>query len=417
MLSPYNIGILSFPMSLDSQDLRRQFPFLHQDPTPIYLDSAASAQKPQAVIDAIEHAYISSANVHRGLHAFAEISTTNYEAARDTVRSFTNAAHSDEIIFTRNSTEGINLVARSFGSSLKKGDRIILSLLEHHSNIVPWLQLKEERGIEIEWIDIDGEGHLRMDEYAEAISSGNVKLVSISGQSNVLGIRTPLKEIISMAHKAGARVLVDGAQLIAHTLVDVQDLDCDFFVFSGHKLYGPTGIGVLYGKRELLRSMPPFLGGGMMIREVTTEMFTPADPPQKFEAGTPPVSEAIGLRAAIEWLQTMPIQDREAHEHQLITHAHRELQKIEGLHILGPQNPAERSGVISFTIDGTHAHDLTDILGQKGFALRAGHHCTQPLHDHLGIVASTRLSVALYNTTEEIDALIPEIKNVKRKLL
>lgn len=383
----------------------------------MYLDSAATAQKPQAVIDAIQTAYGSSANVHRGLHTFAERSTEQYEAARHVVQTFINAAHTDEVIFTSNTTFGTNLVARSFGSTLKKGDRIVLTLLEHHSNIIPWLQLQEEKGIDIEWIDIDDQGHLRMDEYTEALESGNVRLVSVSGQSNVLGTRASLKEMISMAHAAGARVLVDGAQLIAHTAVDVQDLDCDFFVFSGHKLYGPTGIGVLYGKRELLRSMPPFLGGGMMIKEVTTDGFTPADPPQKFEAGTPPVAEAIGLRAAVEWLQTMPMTDREVHEHALIVHAQSELQKIDGLHILGPTDSAQRSGVISFTIDGIHAHDLTDLLGQKGFALRAGHHCTQPLHDRLGVVASARLSVALYNTTNEIDALVPDILAAKNILI
>lgn len=404
---------------LDSSAIRRQFPFL--DGNTIYLDSAATAQKPQAVLDALQDFYRSTANVHRGVHAMTEKATQAYEEARDTVRVFINAKHSDEIIFTRNTTEAINLVARSWGETfLKKGDIVVLSILEHHSNIIPWLQLKEKIGIEVRWIDIDDDGSLKLNELDELLATNKVKLVSMTGQSNVLGVRPPLDEVITKAHAVNALVMIDAAQLIAHAPVDVQDLDADFLAFSGHKLYGPAGIGVLYAKRDLLKSMPPFLGGGMMIRSVTKDGFTTADAPQKFEAGTMPAGEAVALKAAIDWLAQFSWEDRIAHEQSLMKHAIEQLQKIEGLHTLPNSQLSiinyQLSGCLSFTIANIHPHDLTDILGQKGFALRAGHHCTQPLHQRLGINASARISFGIYNTIDEIDALIMAIKEAHKIL-
>ena len=349
-----------------------------------------------------------NANVHRGMHVLAERATVAYEGAREVVRTFINAAHPEEIIFTKSCTESINLVAKSWGrNNLHKDDVVLLSILEHHSNIVPWLQLKEEIGIKVKWVDIDDRGQFRLDHFIDIMDDGGVCLVAITAQSNVLGTRPPLKDIITKAHEHGAVVLVDAAQSISHGATDVRALDCDFLAFSGHKLYGPDGVGVLYGKRELLQAMPPFLGGGMMIKEVRSDAFTSADLPQKFEAGTPPISEAVGLGAAIEWLGQFSWKDIEAHEQALIAAAIIELRKVNGLQILGHPVGAQNfapvhSGCIGFTIDGIHPHDLTDILGKKGICLRAGHHCTQPLHRALGITASTRLSVGIYNTLEEI---------------
>lgn len=397
--------------------LRRQFPYLQSltrgGKTPVYLDSAATTQKPQAVIDAVSAFYSDGVgNVHRGMHELSERSTLLYEEARTTVARFINARHKEEIIFTRNATESINLVANAYGKMLKKGDAVVLSILEHHSNIVPWLQLKAERGIEILWIDCDDEGKLKMDQLEKHFATKKVKLLSITGQSNVLGIRPHLREMTVMAHAAGAKVLVDAAQLVAHSAVDVQDLDCDYLAFSGHKLFGPTGIGVLYGKKNLLEQMPPFLGGGMMIRDVTTESFTPGDLPMKFEAGTPPAAEASGLKAAIDWLNGFDRAELEAHEANLIAHARGLLTTIPGLRIIGPKSAQEAFGCVSFIIDGVHPHDLTHLLGERGIALRAGHHCTQPLHHRLGLNATTRLSVAPYNTLEEIDLACSAITEV-----
>ncbi|ALM10263.1 MAG TPA: cysteine desulfurase [Candidatus Peribacter riflensis] len=409
--------MLHLCMSFDSATIRRQFPFLQQGERTIYLDSAASAQKPEAVLRAMDVcAQTRYTNVHRAMYPLAERATEDYEAARETVRRFINAQHSDEIIFTKGTTEALNLVAKSWGHSLKKGDVIALSLLEHHSNIVPWHQLSEERGTALAWVDIDEEGHLHMEDFERILQEGNVRLVSVTGQSNVLGVRPPLAEIIAKAHAAGALVCIDAAQLVGHHAIDVQVLDCDFLAFSGHKPYGPTGIGVLYAKRDLLRAMPPFLGGGHMIRSVKRDGFTPADAPQKFEAGTPPIIEAAGLKAALEWLAGIGWKEIEEHESKLIAVACETLQAIPGMRLLGPKNPAELSGCLSFILGGVHPHDLTTVLGKDGFCLRAGHHCTQPLHERLGITASTRLSVGIYNTEEEIRSLKPAILNTIRML-
>ena len=417
-------------MPLDISSIRRQFPILAEringHPL-VYLDSAATAQKPQCVLDAISHFYTNdNGNAYRGMHPLAERATEVLENTRRRVAHFIGAEHDEEIIFVRNATEGINLVAKSWGRQfLQKGDRVVLTILEHHSNIVPWLQLKEERGIEIDWIDIDDKGELQLDQLDSTLHTGKVKLVAITAQSNVLGIRPPLTKIIERAHAAGALVLVDAAQAIAHGPTNVHTLACDFLVFSGHKLYGPTGIGILYGKRSLLEQMPPFLGGGQMIREVHQGRFTPADIPMKFEAGTMPLAEAAGLHAAIDWISQYPWEEIHAHENDLLSLASEELSGVKGLQILGAfanqrlktkNQKLPVSGCISFAIDSVHPHDLTDILGQQGICLRAGHHCAQPLHERLGIAASTRLSVGIYTTEEEIRALRPAIEEAMKIL-
>lgn len=401
-------------MAYDVSSIRRQFPILGKKVgknTLCYLDSAATSQKPQCVIDAVMDFYTTkNANVNRGVHALSEEATIAHDAARETVRAFLGAKHAHEIIFTKNATEAINLVARSFGDTLKSGDRIALSILEHHSNIVPWMQLSDSEGIGLDWLPMTDDGYIDMSATEIILKKGKTKLVAVSGLSNVLGTLQPLKKIIDMAHKNGAVVLIDASQLAAHEAIDVQKLDCDFLAFSGHKTYGPTGIGALYAKAELLKKMPPFLGGGDMIQTVTTHGFTPAELPRKFEAGTVAAADAAGLSAALNWMTELDMKAMQKHEASLITHALTALQKIEGLRILGTTDPKKRIGCISFVIHGIHPHDLTDIMGKQGVCLRAGHHCTQPLHTLLGIPASTRLSVAAYNTKEEIDTSIKALQ-------
>lgn len=406
------------PMPFDAQALRRQFSILRQtisNSPLIYLDNAATTQKPQCVPDTMDEFYkTSNANINRGVHKLGERATVAYDNARKTVQQFINAKHAHEIIFTRNTTEAINLVARTFGDALKKGDAIALSLAEHHSNIVPWLQLKDRKDVMIEWIGLNADGSMDIGSLRKILKKGKVKLVPITGLSNVLGSLTDLPSIIPLTHEYDAKILIDAAQLAPHAMMDVQKLDCDFLAFSGHKVYGPTGIGMLYGKQKVLDSMPPFLGGGDMIQTVEKDGFTVAELPRKFEAGTPAIAEAVGLAAALEWLMNL---DRTAvmkHEQSLLKHALERLQKIPGIKLLG--NLTNYSACISFTVDGIHPHDLTDILGQQGICLRAGHHCTQPLHKHLGINASTRLSVALYNTMEEIDRCVDAIEKTGKML-
>lgn len=408
-------------MPLDITSIRAQFPILSRSfdgNALVYLDNAATSQKPTVVLDAMQTFYkTSNANINRGVHILAEQATIAYDDARKEVQTFINAKNAHEIIFTRNTTEAINLVAKTWGSAnLKAGDFIALSLMEHHSNIVPWQELKQENGADLLWINVDSEGNLDLTTLTKALTSGSVKLLTISGLSNVLGVHTPLQKLITLAHKHGALVLVDAAQLAAHDVIDVQALDCDFLAFSGHKVYGPMGIGILYAKAELLEAMPPFLGGGDMIGEVTTEGFTVAELPRKFEAGTPSVADTIGLAAALKWLSSF---DRTAileHESQLLTHAADRLSKFSGIHLLGPSDPAKRASCISFTLDGIHPHDLTEVLGRQGICLRAGHHCTQPLHKHLDLIATSRLSVAAYNTMEEIDRCIEAMEKAQKKL-
>jgi cysteine desulfurase/selenocysteine lyase len=394
---------------LDLRAIRRQFPVLAKEldgQELAYLDDAATTQKPKAVLDALRKFYeTQNGNPHRGMHPFAERATLAYEAARQTVRRLLGANRPEEIVFTRGTTEGINLVARTFGETLGKGDIVAVSVLEHHSNIVPWLQLKDRKGIDVRWIGMDDSGHLQMESLDEILETGRVKLVAVTGQSNVLGVRPPLDEIIPRAHEAGAKVLVDAAQLAPHAPIDVQKLDCDFLAVSGHKLYGPMGIGALYGKQELLEAMPPFLGGGMMIEEVREDLFTSASIPGKFEAGTQPVADAVGFAAAIQWMEQFSWADRQAHERTLTEALLEALGSVPDLRILGPGNPDEISGCVSFTLDGVHPHDLTEVLGRQGICLRAGHHCAQPLHRRLGVPASTRVSVGIENTVEEIERL------------
>lgn len=408
-------------MAPDFSVIRRQFPILAQaiDGHPlVYLDSAATSQKPAAVLDRMRKFYEEeNANAHRGMHVLAERATVAYENARGVIRHFLNARRPEEIVFTKSCTESINLVAKTWGKThLTEGDAIVLTMLEHHSNIVPWQQLCEERGCELHWVDIEDDGTLKMDQLAAYLKEGHVKLVSLTAQSNVLGVRPLLKKIVTLAHTHGAAVLVDAAQSVAHHQTDVQALDCDFLAFSGHKLYGPTGIGILYGKQEILRSMPPFLGGGMMIQEVHQDRFTPADIPHKFEAGTQPMAEAVGLGAAIDWMAQFSWKDIEAHEQMLLAETLNILGPIKGLRILGPGIAEKISGCVSFVTDGIHPHDLTEILGRQGICLRAGHHCTQPLHRRLGITASSRVSVGIYNTKEDIAALAPALKKAMQHL-
>lgn len=405
--------------ALDS--IRSEFPILSRTLAGrllAYLDNAATTQKPISVTQTmIEHLALHNANINRGVHFLGEEATLAYDQARKTVQQFIHAHHTHEIIFTRNATESINIVAKSWGETfLQPGDSVVLSVMEHHSNIVPWLCLKEKIGIHLKWIDVDSAGNLDLDAYAEALSDQSVKLVAMTGLSNVLGSMTPLKKIIAKAHAAGALVLVDASQLIVHEPIDVLDLGCDFLAFTGHKLYGPTGIGVLYGRTSLLEKMPPFLGGGDMIQSVTRDHFTVAELPRKFEAGTPAITEAIGLRAAIQWIEKTGLDAIAKHEQSLLVHAQKRLSEIDGLTIFGPKNSVQRRGLISFTIDGTHPHDITQILSDKGICLRAGHHCTQPLHEHLGITATTRLSVAAYNTMEEIDVCVDAMVEAQTRL-
>ncbi|MDD4319820.1 MAG: SufS family cysteine desulfurase [Candidatus Peribacteraceae bacterium] len=407
-------------MSFDVSAIRRQFPLLSETADgrpPVYLDNAATTQKPRAMLDAMQSFYEhDNANPHRGMHILAERATDAYEGAREAVAGFLNAATPEEIVFTKNATESINIVARGLGAAWKKGDAVILTRLEHHSNVVPWLILKEEKGIELRWVDMDKDGHLDLSSLDSLLTDGNAKLVTVTALSNVLGIRPPLEEITRRAHAAGAPVLLDAAQSVAHHPTDVQALDCDFLAFSAHKLYGPTGIGILYGKASPLSRLPPLLGGGMMIKEVCEERYVPADIPARFEGGTPPVAEAVGFAAAIRWLGQYAWKDIEAHERKLLALAQKELLTVPGLTILGPQDVTERSGSLSFTVDGIHPHDLTHLLGERGICLRAGQHCTEPLHRHLKLMATTRLSVALYNTEEEIRAVAPAIREIQKQL-
>ena len=395
------------------QNIVSQFPALQHANSCVYLDSAATTQKPGCVIDAMNtHMKSCTANVHRGVHGIAETTTGQFEHARGVCRDFLGAHSSDEIVFTRNTTESINLVAHSWARQhLQKGDMVFLSIFEHHSNIVPWLQLKEERGIGIEWIPTTEDGELDLDAYKELLSSHAVKLVSITGQSNVTGYKPPLRQIVDAAHEQKAKVLLDAAQLAAHEAIDVQKLNCDFLALSGHKLYGPSGIGALYLKQEHAETMPPFLGGGGMIDQVHRDSFTPAPPPHRFEAGTPPIAQAIGLAAALTWIEDIGWEAIESYEAEVAEYAVEQLQAIPNITLHVARATLHDAPIIPFTIDGMHAHDLTHIMSDKGVHLRAGHHCAQPLHDHLGIPATTRLSLGIYNTKDDIDACIKAIHN------
>jgi cysteine desulfurase/selenocysteine lyase len=405
--------------SIDVDAIRKDFAFLnvtHPCGLPIaYLDNGASTQHPRQVLaamqDCYEHAY---ANVHRGIHYLSEVATDRYETARAKVSSFLNSPSADQIIFAAGCTAAINLVAQGWGHKFtKSSDRILTTIMEHHANIVPWYQLRELTGVSVDFVAITSDGSLDLDDFARGLET-KPKLVAVTAVSNVLGTINPIKKITQMAHEAGALVLVDAAQAAPHHAIDVCEWDCDFLVFSGHKMVGPSGIGVLYGKAELLNAMEPFLGGGGMIDVVTTNGFTPGPVPSKFEAGTPPIVEAVGLGAAVDYLSSVGLNEIGKYEATLTSYAYQQLSEIDGLKVLGP-DAENRAGIISFVMDGIHAHDIAQILDSYGVAVRAGHHCTMPLHSHLGIAASARASFYLYNTVEEVDRLISGLRAAKQR--
>ncbi len=391
----------------DVEAVRRDFPILARtiyDKPLVYLDNAASAQKPQVVIDAVSAAYGAEySNVHRGLHFLSNLATEKYEDAREAVRRFINAEQVEEIIFTRNATEAINLVASSFGGmAIGEGDEIVLSIMEHHSNIVPWNFHREKTGAVIKWAPIADDGTFLLDEF-EKLLTDRTKIVALTQMSNVTGTVVPIKEVCSIAHARGIAVLVDGSQGAVHAPVDVRDLDCDFYCMTGHKLYGPTGIGVLYGKGELLRAMPPYMGGGEMIAEVTEAGVTYADPPHRFEAGTPPIVQAIGLGAALTYIESIGRDRIAAHEANLRAYAMERLSKINSLTLYG--TTADKGAILAFNMAGAHPHDISTIIDRSGVAVRAGTHCAQPLLARYGTTATCRASFGMYNTLAEVDAL------------
>jgi cysteine desulfurase/selenocysteine lyase len=405
-------------MPLDPAALRADFPILqtriHDDKPLVFLDNAASTQRPRQVIQMIVAMYERHyANVHRGIHWLSEQSTDLYEQAREKVRALINAPNADEILFTAGTTASINTVARSWGdANIKTGDEIVLSVMEHHSNLVPWQQLAERTGAVLRHIGVTDDGYLVMDDL-DRLLTGQTRLVAVTAVSNVLGTINPIREIIRRAHDVGALALIDAAQHVPHRQTDVQALDADFLAFSGHKMLGHSGIGVLYGRRELLDAMPPFLGGGSMIHEVKLDRFTPAELPVKFEAGTPPIVPAIAMSAAIDYLTAVGLDAIDAHERLLTRYAHEVLESIPGIRILGPELE-DKSGIVSFTLDRIHPHDVAQILDRHGVAVRAGHHCAQPLHERFGIAASTRASFYLYNTLSEVDQLGEALLQTKR---
>lgn len=403
---------------LDAHLLRRDFPIfqrkIHGKKNLVYLDSAASSQKPQIVLDAMDKLYAHSyANIHRGIHELAEEATALYENSRQKIAAFIHVGDPAQLIFTRNTTESINLVAMAWGRKfLKEGDRILLTEMEHHSNLVPWYILAAEKGIQIDFIPVGEQGFLDQDRFQELLKR-SPRLVAFTHMSNVLGVINPVQEMTQRAHQAGAVVLVDGAQSAPHFPVSVEMLNADFYAFSAHKMCGPTGIGILYGKRSLLEAMDPFMGGGDMIKKVTFEGFIPNEIPYKFEAGTPAIAEAIGFGAAVDYLNNVGMQAIHDHERQITRYAWNCLNKVRGLRILGP-SAEERGGVISFELEGIHPHDVSQILDSQGIAVRAGHHCAMPLHQKLNVPASTRASFYLYNTFEDVDALVEGIQTVQK---
>jgi cysteine desulfurase/selenocysteine lyase len=404
-------------MPLNIEKIRKDFPILERETRPgvrvTYLDSTATSQKPLQVIQAMDDFYRqSNANIHRGVHTLAEESTSLYEGARERIAKFIHAASAREVIYTRNTTESINLVAHSWArANLKPGDLVILTEMEHHSNLVPWHMLQMERDIVLEFIPVTANGLLDLDVYRTLLAR-TPKLVSFTHMSNVLGTINPAAEIIRLAHEAGAVVLVDGAQAVPHLKVDVQALDADFYAFSAHKMCGPTGIGILYGKSALLEAMPPFLGGGDMIKEVKLRSFRANTLPHKFEAGTPAIAEAVGFGAAVDYLSGLGIENIAAHEREIIEYALERLEEIPGLKVFGP-SADQKGGVAAFTLDGVHPHDVAQILDRDGVAIRAGHHCAQPLHEKFGIPATSRASFYIYSTRQEVDLLVTGIYKVK----
>ena len=405
-------------MILNVARIRADFPILGREVKPgvplVYLDSTATTQKPRSVLEAMDVFYrTNNANIHRGVHTLAEESTAMYEQAREAVAKFVNAPSAEQIIFTRNATESINLVAYTWArANLKSGDLIILTEMEHHSNLVPWQMLASERGVVLEFIPVTDDGLLDLEVYRSLLARAP-KLVAFSGMSNVLGTINPVVEMVRLAHAAGAVTLVDGAQSVPHLPVDVQALDVDFLAFSAHKMLGPTGIGVLYGKVDLLEAMPPFLGGGDMIKTVHLRSFVPNSLPHKFEAGTPAIAEAVGFGAALAYLTKVGMDAVAAHEQEMVSYALERLEEIPGVKVIGP-SAGKKGGVAAFTLEGVHPHDVAQILDRSGVAVRAGHHCAQPLHEKFGISATTRASFYLYSIKEEVDKLVDGIYEVKK---
>ncbi len=404
-------------MRFNPDEIRDQFPILNQKigkyPL-VYLDNGATTQKPQVVIDAIVHFYSNqNANIHRGVHHLSQISTVAYEKARSTIQQSINAKHHYECIFTKGTTDGINLIAHSLGKTLSEGDEIIISALEHHSNIVPWQFLVEEKGIILKVIPMLMDGSLDFEAYKNLLSD-RTKLVSITHVSNALGSIIPIEDYISEAHKVGAKVLIDAAQSLQHFKVDVQKLDCDFMVFSGHKIFGPTGVGILYGKASILNSLPPYQGGGDMIKTVTFEKTTYNDLPHKFEAGTPNIIGGIALGTAFEWLNSIDLKAVKAHETELLDYATQQIKEIEGVKLYGTAK--NKSSVLSFLVDGLHPYDVGTLLNQQGVAVRTGHHCTQPIMDFYKIPGTIRASFSLYNIKEDVDAFISALKKAVNML-
>ena len=403
-------------MAYDVQAIRADFPILSREvygKPLVYLDNAASAQKPKPVLDAMTKAYTEEyANVHRGLHYLSNAATQAFEDARESVRRFLNAPSSEQIIFTRNATEAINLVAQSFGGMvLGDGDEVVLSILEHHSNIVPWHFHRERRGAVLKWAPVDEDGNFLLEKF-EKLLTPRTRIVAITQMSNALGTVVPVAEVIRLAHARGIPVLVDGSQACVHMPIDVQALDADFYVFTGHKTYGPTGIGVLFGKKELLAKMPPYQGGGEMISEVTTEGITYNDPPHRFEAGTPAIVQAIGLGAALDYMRGIGLDKIAAHEAMLRDRAMQRLSEINAIRIFG--RAKNKGAIVSFTMDGAHAHDVATVIDRSGVAVRAGTHCTQPLLQRFGVTATCRASFGMYNTLEEVDVLAEALISARR---
>ncbi len=400
-------GEIAGEAAYDVEKIRTDFPILSREvygKPLVYLDNGASAQKPRAVLDAMDHAYrMEYANVHRGLHFLSNAATAKYEEARETVRRFLNAASTEEIIFTRNATEGINLVASSYGMDFAKGDEIVVSIMEHHSNIVPWHFHRERKGCVLKWAPIADDGTFLLEEFAKLLTP-RTRMVAITHMSNVLGTVVPIKEVVRLAHAQGIPVLVDGSQAAVHMPVDVADLDCDFYVFTGHKTYGPSGIGALYAKRKHLDAMPPYMGGGEMIESVHQDAITYGQPPHKFEAGTPPIVQAIGLGAALDYMLQVGRERIARHEASLKEYAHARLRELNWLKVYGTAR--DKGAIVSFGIDGLHPHDISTIIDRSGVAVRAGHHCAQPLMERLGVTATCRASFAMYNTQAEVDALV-----------
>ncbi|PSH62590.1 cysteine desulfurase [Phyllobacterium brassicacearum] len=402
--------------SYDVEAIRRDFPILSREvygKPLVYLDNGASAQKPKAVIDKITHTYSNEyANVHRGLHFLSNATTDAYEKARESIRRFLNAASVDEIVFTKSATEAINTVAYGYGMpNIGEGDEIVLSIMEHHSNIVPWHFIRERQGAKLVWVPVDDQGAFHIEEFEKRLTD-STKLVAITHMSNVLGTVTPIKEIVRIAHARGIPVLVDGSQGAVHLPVDVQDLGCDWYIFTGHKIYGPSGIGVLYGRKNMLEAMRPFQGGGEMIEEVTEDIVTYNHPPHRFEAGTPPIAQAIGLGAAIEYVEKIGRAAILAHEEDLRDYAHERLRQINSLRIFG--DAKGKGAIISFELEGIHAHDVSMVIDRAGVAVRAGTHCAQPLLKRFGVTSTCRASFAMYNTRDEIDVLGDALEKARK---